>query len=111
MADTNNSNASGNGGNEQVNFEADPKLEATASNDGPAAIKFEAAEDLGAGARSTTQTLKDEASKFGSQAADRAREFAGQGKERATTALDEVARMMRDAATDVDSKLGEQYGG
>jgi len=110
MADTSNSNSTGNGG-EQVRFEADPKLEATASDQGPAAINFEAADDLAQPNRTTAQTLKDEASKFGTQAADRAREFAGQGKERATTALDEVARMMRDAATDVDAKLGEQYGG
>jgi ElaB/YqjD/DUF883 family membrane-anchored ribosome-binding protein len=70
------------------------------------AINFEAA-DAKPGA---TQQLKDEASKLGTQAADRAREFAGQGKERATTALDEVAKMFEGAALDVDARLGEEYG-
>jgi ElaB/YqjD/DUF883 family membrane-anchored ribosome-binding protein len=105
MADANNTT-----GDEQVSFEADPKLEATASNAGPAAINFEPADDLAEPKRSSTQQLKDEASKLGTQAADRAREFAGQGKERATTALDEVAKMFEGAALDVDSRLGEEYG-
>lgn len=115
MADENTPNATpaGSTGNQggDVSFSPDPQLEATASSEGPAAINFEPAEDLAEPKRTTTQTLKEEASKFGAQAADRAREFAGQGKERATTALDEVARMMQDAAGDVDAKLGEQYGG
>ena len=63
-----------------------------------------------AAARSATDKLREEAAKFGNQAADRAREFAGDGKDRATTALDEVAKMMETAAADVDSKLGENYG-
>ncbi|MDP5278569.1 hypothetical protein Q9Q95_06510 [Sphingomonas sp. DG1-23] len=105
MADANNTT-----GGEEVSFEADPKLEANASNAGPAAINFEAADDLAEPKRSSTQQLKDEASKLGTQAADRAREFAGQGKERATTALDEVAKMFEGAALDVDSRLGEEYG-
>jgi ElaB/YqjD/DUF883 family membrane-anchored ribosome-binding protein len=109
MADEN-TNSTGTGGGEQVSFEADPKL-ANAGSDGSAAINFEAADDLAEPQKSTAQTLKDQALQFGSQAADRAREFAGQGKDRATTALDEVARMMQDAAGDVDTKLGEQYGG
>ncbi|WP_233503586.1 hypothetical protein [Sphingomonas psychrotolerans] len=106
MADENNKST----GDEQVSFEADPKLEATASNAGPAAINFEAADDLAEPKRSSTQQLKEEASKLGTQAADRAREFAGQGKERATSALDEVAKMFEGAALDVDSRLGEEYG-
>jgi hypothetical protein len=106
MADENNNSTGG----EQVSFEADPKLEATASNAGPAAINFEAADDLAEPKRNSAQQLKEEASKLGTQAADRAREFAGQGKERATTALDEVAKMFEGAALDVDSRLGEEYG-
>ena len=95
---------------EQVAFEADPKLEATASGAGPAAINFEAADDLGESSSGATQKLKDEASKLGTQAADRARAFAGENKERATNALDEVAKMFEGAALDVDARLGEQYG-
>ncbi len=48
--------------------------------------------------------------KFGSQAAERARTFAGEGKDRATDALAEVARLMENAAGDVDEKLGPEYG-
>jgi ElaB/YqjD/DUF883 family membrane-anchored ribosome-binding protein len=95
------------GGGEQVQFDADPKLEA---DTGPAAINFEAADGMGEPKRGATQTLKEEAGKFGSQAAERARAFAGEGKERATGALDEVANMFRSAAEDVDAKLGAEYG-
>ena len=97
-------------GGEQIAFEADPKLEATAEGEGPAAISFEAADDLGESSSGATQKLKDEASRLGTQAADRARAFAGENKERATNALDEVAKMFEGAALDVDARLGEQYG-
>lgn len=60
--------------------------------------------------RSTADTLRDEASKFGSQAAERARGLAGEGKDRATDALDQVAKLMENAAGDVDEKLGADYG-
>jgi ElaB/YqjD/DUF883 family membrane-anchored ribosome-binding protein len=113
MADGNKSANTGSGkAGEQVTFEADPKLEADTGGVGTASIDFDAADDL-AGAQSrrgTTQALKDEAAKLGSQAADRARAFAGENKERASGALDEVARMMRSAAEDVDSRLGAEYG-
>lgn len=97
-------------GGEQVAFEADPKLGAMAGGTGPAAINFEAADDLGESRSGATRKLKDEASKLGTQAADRARAFAGENKERATNALDEVAKMFEGAALDVDARLGEQYG-
>lgn len=70
-------------------------------------------DDAGAGSdakRSTGETIKQEAGKLGTQAADKARSFAGDGKERASGAIDEFSRMMEDAATTVDEKLGEQYG-
>ncbi|UZK66827.1 hypothetical protein [Sphingomonas sp. M1-B02] len=86
--------------------------DSTLQGSGPA-INFEASNDLGGETetkRSASQTLKDEAGKFGTQAADRAREFAGQGKDRATSALDDLAKMMAGAADDVDAKLGAEYG-
>lgn len=55
-------------------------------------------------------TIKDEAGKLGGQAADKARGFAAEGKDRASGALDEFAKMMSDAAGTVDEKLGDQYG-
>jgi ElaB/YqjD/DUF883 family membrane-anchored ribosome-binding protein len=61
-------------------------------------------------AKGAARTLKDEASKLGQQATDKARGLADEGKLRATGALDEFSKMMEDAATTVDDKLGEQYG-
>ncbi|MBO9622793.1 MAG: hypothetical protein J7500_08775 [Sphingomonas sp.] len=103
---TKGTNASG----EQVTFDADAKLEADAGGVGTADIEFEPDDELAQSRRGTKQTLKDEAGRLGSQAAERARAYAGEGVERATGALDEVANMMRGAADDVDAKLGEQYG-
>lgn len=60
--------------------------------------------------RSATDTLREEASKLGQQAADQARSFADEGKAKATSALDEFARLMAGAADDVDAKLGSEYG-
>lgn len=59
---------------------------------------------------SATDRLREEAGKLGSQAAERARAYAGEGKDRAADALSEVSKLMDDAAVQVDSKLGEEYG-
>jgi ElaB/YqjD/DUF883 family membrane-anchored ribosome-binding protein len=59
---------------------------------------------------SPTQTLKDSAAKLTKEATDRARSYAEDGKARAGGALDELARMVSDAATQVDEKVGPQYG-
>ncbi|UYY78198.1 hypothetical protein [Sphingomonas sp. R1] len=66
-------------------------------------------EDTGA-KRTASDTIREEASKYADQAKEHILGFAGTGKDRATSALDEVAEMMRTAAGDVDAKLGEQYG-
>lgn len=60
--------------------------------------------------RSAADTIREKASEIGSEAAERARAFAAEGKDKATGALDEVAKMMQSAAMDVDARLGEQYG-
>lgn len=60
-----------------------------------------------AGAR---QQLADGAAKAKSQATDKARVYAEDGKARATGALGELAKMLGDAAGQVDNKLGAQYG-
>ncbi len=101
-----------------VPFNTDPNHESrTDPLGGAAGIAIEpaaapaGAESTGADAKpSTTERLREEAGKLGSQAADRARSYADQGKERATSALDEVAKMMASAAEDVDAKLGVEYG-
>lgn len=51
------------------------------------------------------------ASGFKEQAGAKAREYAGQGKDRAVDALDNVVTLVNDAAAAVDEKLGDQYGG
>lgn len=76
---------------------------------GAASGGTDSAGDTGA-KRSASDTIREEASKYADQAKEHILGFAGTGKERATSALDEVADMMRTAAGDVDSKLGEQYG-
>ena len=57
------------------------------------------------------QAIKDGASKYSAQAADKARTFAEDGKARASGALEQVAQLLTDAAGQVDEKLGSQYGG
>jgi ElaB/YqjD/DUF883 family membrane-anchored ribosome-binding protein len=53
----------------------------------------------------------DTAASFTEQATSRARDYTAQGKDRAVEALDGVASLVGDAATQVSEKLGEQYGG
>lgn len=99
-----------------VAFNPDPKLASNADPlGGTAGIAFTPEPDLTEepapeAKPSATERLREEAGKLGSQAAERARAYAGEGKERATSALDEVAKMMAGAAEDVDAKLGPEYG-
>ena len=60
--------------------------------------------------KAATQTLKDSASKLTKDAGDKARAYAEDGKARAGGVLDELAKMMTDAAGTVDEKVGQQYG-
>lgn len=57
-----------------------------------------------------SQLFKDSAAKLTKDAGDKARAYAEDGKARAGGALDELARLMTEAAGTVDEKLGEQYG-
>lgn len=61
--------------------------------------------------RGAKQLVKDEAGKLTSQAGDRLRAFADDGKSRATGALDELARTIEDAAGQIEEKFGGQAGG
>ena len=56
------------------------------------------------------QAVRENASKLTSQAGDKAREYAEQGKARAQEGLGQLSRMLEDAATQIDEKLGGQYG-
>lgn len=64
-----------------------------------------------AAAKDAGEKVRAEASKLKGQATDKAREVATDGKEKATGALDEFARLIAEAASTVDERLGEQYGG
>lgn len=56
------------------------------------------------------QTLKDGAEQMKKDAGAKARTYVEDGKARAGGALDELAKMMTDAAGTVDEKVGAQYG-
>ena len=62
------------------------------------------------GGDTTADKFKSQFSSFKSQATDKARDYAGQGVEKATGALDEAARFLEDTARTVEEKLGPQYG-
>lgn len=44
------------------------------------------------------------------QATDKAQKFVQAGKDRATSAIDDVARMIEDVAGEIDAKVGTHYG-
>lgn len=56
------------------------------------------------------QALRDGVSKGAGQITEKLRLYADDGKERAGTALDQLSQLLTDAATQVDDKLGAQYG-
>jgi ElaB/YqjD/DUF883 family membrane-anchored ribosome-binding protein len=54
--------------------------------------------------------VRDQVTSLRSQAADRARGFADDGKGRVTGLLENVSEVINDAAKSVDERLGEEYG-
>ena len=54
--------------------------------------------------------MREQIQSLKGQATDKAREYADQGKERATTALDNFSEVVQDAARSVDERLGSEYG-
>jgi hypothetical protein len=62
------------------------------------------------GGETTAEKFKSQFASFKSQASDKARDYAGQGVTRATSALDEAAKFLEDTARSVEEKLGPQYG-
>lgn len=87
-------------------FQPEPSLGDTASFTPEGAG---AAEEKGtiAGAK---QALLDNVAKGREQAGDKARLLAEDGKAKATGALGQLSELLADAATQVDEKLGAQYG-
>lgn len=58
-----------------------------------------------------TSGVRGLASNLSAQAGDKFRTFADDGKTRATGALDDVAKLIEDAAVQIEEKLGGQFGG
>ena len=65
--------------------------------------------DGGSGAGIKAQ-LRDGASNLQNQATDKIRSYAVTGKDRATSALDELTQVVNDAAGSIDERLGSEYG-
>jgi ElaB/YqjD/DUF883 family membrane-anchored ribosome-binding protein len=61
-------------------------------------------------ARETLDEAREKVGDLRGQAAEKAREYAVMGKDRAADSLENVQRMIGDAAATVDEKVGEQYG-
>jgi hypothetical protein len=61
-------------------------------------------------AAQSSSRIADEIGKLRDQASEKAFAFASQGKDRATNALEELAKVVNDAATTVDDKVGSDYG-
>lgn len=78
--------------------------------DGEALPVENAGHEGGGAAVGTRQALRDGSAKLTSQATDKARMFADQGKAKAGETLDQFAQMLTDAAGTVDEKIGGQYG-
>jgi hypothetical protein len=62
------------------------------------------------GGGTTADKFKSQIASFKSQAGDKARDYAGQGVEKASGALDEAARFLEDTARTIEEKMGPQYG-
>lgn len=63
-----------------------------------------------AGSTGPVETIRGSAAKAARQAGDKARELVNEGTTRAAGALDDVSRMVMDAADTVDEKVGANYG-
>ena len=92
---------------------AKPAAAAAAKPAFRSAPKPKSAKPVGAFADVTgtaTQSLKDGAAKLTKEATGKARSYAEDGKARVGGVLDELSKMMGDAAGTVDEKVGAQYG-
>lgn len=84
---------------------------AAATTERPIRTQIAATTDtIRAEAQRKANEIGDEMGKFASQASDRARSVATQGKTRAAESLESLAKVIDDSALQVDDKLGKQYG-
>ncbi|MDQ2879223.1 MAG: hypothetical protein M3R41_09135 [Pseudomonadota bacterium] len=84
-----------------------PKAMRAKSGTSPKAAAKATLADVTASAK---QSFKDGAAQISKDAGTKARSYAEEGKARAGGVLDELARLMGDAAGTVDEKVGAQYG-
>lgn len=89
---------------------ANPDTTLTTTSSGATGAASEGKSAFAGFTDTTAQSLKDGAAKLTKEATDKARSYAEDGKARAGGALDELSRMMNDAAATVDEKVGAQYG-
>jgi len=90
----------------------DSETSATASEPNPSDFGGAKARgnSSGEGQDGTRGVFFDRLDEFRGQAGDKARDLAQTGKDRATAALDSLVQTVEDAASDIDEKLGSQYG-
>lgn len=81
-------------------------LDRQQSRDDAASIRATPVDNTDAPAQSFTDRVES----LRGQAGDRARDFVAGAKDRATGSLDDIVRMIEDAAAEVDDKMGAQYG-
>ncbi len=67
-------------------------------------------ESTASAAATSNSRIADEIGRLRGQASEKAFDFANQGKDRATSALEELAKVVNDAAATVDDKVGSDYG-
>lgn len=77
---------------------------------GAQGVEFSAESGSGGKLDTAKQAVRDNASKLTGQAGDKAREYAQQGLLRAHEGLGQLTRTIEDAASQIDEKLGAQYG-
>ena len=83
---------------------------ASGSSDGQNGSGFVASAGGSSGTDRLVSQVKDQVTSLRSQATDRARGFADDGKGRVTGLLENVSEVINDAAKSVDERLGEDYG-
>lgn len=66
--------------------------------------------DSGGSNAPVKQQLKDGVQSLKGQATDKARSYAADGKQRASSALDEFASVVHEAAESIEERLGAEYG-
>lgn len=95
---------------EKTDMTQAPAAEGPKPRTSPVQQNGNAAASAGAKAESARLKIIDEAQKMKDKAGARASEYADIGKEKASDALDNLSKLIRDAAASVDQRLGENYG-